>query len=159
MGVSIQSTQTYNGVTQNVLRFPETYAGSIDFTVTTSNSCGSSSYFVEEEQINSCAGLGLRLSIPVEQFTVFPNPANDIVTIELRDSENQLEKDATISGELFDLLAQSKSKVKISGNKANFSVKGLKKGIYIHCCPIKKQPLIWLLFYGTTIFKYKSRRK
>ena len=131
-GVKVtQSSQTYNGVTQDVLVFPKAYVGFVDFTVTTSNSCGSSSVLVEEEHINSCAGLGLRLSSTVEQFTLFPNPANDIVTIELKDSENQLEKDTTISGELFDMSGQSKSKVKISDKKSTFSVKGLKKGIYI----------------------------
>jgi hypothetical protein len=130
-GVTVtQTSWIYNGNTQNVLVFPETYAGPVDFTVSATNSCGGFSFLAEEE-INSCDGLGLRLSSPIEQFTVFPNPANDIVTIELKDSENQLENDVTISGELFDMSGQSKSKVKISNNKANFSVKGLKKGIYI----------------------------
>ena len=125
-----QSIQTYNGVIQDVLVFPKTYSGTIDIYVTTSNSCGTTSFFVEEEPIN-CSGLGLRLNSTAEQFTVFPNPANDIVTIELKDSEKQFEKDVTISGELFDMSGQSKSKIKISDNKATFSVKGLKKGIYV----------------------------
>jgi len=88
-------------------------------------------FFVEEDPISNCSGLGLRLSSTAEQFTVFPNPADDIVTIELKDSEKQFEKDVTISGELFDMMGQSKSKIKISDNKATFSVKGLKKGIYV----------------------------
>lgn len=125
-----QSIQTYNGVTQDVLVFPKTYSGTMDILVTTSNSCGPASFFVEEEPIN-CSGVGLRLSSTAEQFTVFPNPADDIVTIELKDSEKQFEKDVTISGELFDMSGQSKSKIKISDNKATFSVKGLKKGIYV----------------------------
>jgi len=130
-GVTVtQTSWIYNGNTQNVLVFPETYAGPVDFTVSATNSCGSFSFLAEEE-INSCDGLGLRLSSSVEQFTVFPNPANDIVTIELKDSENQFEKDVAISGELFDMTGQSKSKVEISAKKSDFSVKGLKKGIYI----------------------------
>ncbi|POY39571.1 hypothetical protein C3L50_10410 [Flavobacterium alvei] len=126
-----QTSQTYNGVIQDVLVFPKTYSGTIDIYVTTTNSCGTTPFFVEEEPISNCSGLGLRLSSTAEQFTVFPNPADDIVTIELKDSEKQFEKDVTISGELFDMLGQSKSKIKISDNKATFSVKGLKKGIYV----------------------------
>ena len=41
------------------------------------------------------------------------------------------DKGAIISGTLFDIVGQAKSKVQITDNKANFSVQGLKKGIYI----------------------------
>lgn len=130
-GVTVtQTSWTYNGNIQNVLVFPKTYVGPVDFSVSTTNSCGNFSVFAEEE-INSCSGLGLRLSNPIQQFTVFPNPANDVVTIQLTDQENKPEKDATISGELFDIIGQSKSKVQISKNKATFSVRELKKGIYV----------------------------
>lgn len=44
---------------------------------------------------------------------------------------NQPEKEAKISGELFDLMGQSKSKVVIIDNKATLSVVGLNKGIYV----------------------------
>jgi hypothetical protein len=64
-------------------------------------------------------------------FKVYPNPSNDIVNIEIRDANNIPEKGATISGELFDMMGQSKSKVEISNNKATFSVRGLNKGIYV----------------------------
>ena len=64
-------------------------------------------------------------------FKVYPNPSNDIVNIEIRDVNNIPEKGATISGELFDMMGQSKSKVEIANNKATFSVRGLNKGIYV----------------------------
>ncbi len=64
-------------------------------------------------------------------YTVFPNPSNDIVNIELRDEKNQPERDAKISGELFDMLGLSKTKVEIIDNKAILSVRGLNKGIYV----------------------------
>ncbi|CAM4086855.1 Secretion system C-terminal sorting domain-containing protein [Flavobacterium branchiophilum] len=64
-------------------------------------------------------------------FTIHPNPSNDIVNIEIRDANNLPEKGATISGELFDIMGQSKSKVEINNNKATFSVRGLNKGIYV----------------------------
>ncbi|EKT4499887.1 T9SS type A sorting domain-containing protein, partial [Flavobacterium psychrophilum] len=64
-------------------------------------------------------------------YTIYPNPSNNIVNIDLKDQENQPEKRATITGELFDMMGQSKSKVEISNNKATFSVRGLNKGIYV----------------------------
>jgi hypothetical protein len=64
-------------------------------------------------------------------YTIYPNPSNDIVNIEIRDANNLPEKGATISGELFDMIGQSKSKVEINNNKATFSVRGLNKGIYV----------------------------
>ena len=65
------------------------------------------------------------------KFTIYPNPSNDIVNIEIKDANNIPEKGATISGELFDMMGQSKSKVEIANNKATFSVRGLNKGIYV----------------------------
>jgi hypothetical protein len=64
-------------------------------------------------------------------FSVYPNPSDDIVNIEIRDANNLPEKGAIISGELFDMLGLSKSKVEIVNNKATFSVRGLNKGIYV----------------------------
>ncbi len=54
-----------------------------------------------------------------------------MISIELRDEKNQPEKNAKISGELFDMLGLSKSKVEIVDNRAIFSVNGLNKGIYV----------------------------
>ena len=64
-------------------------------------------------------------------YTIYPNPSNDIVNIDVRDANNIPEKGATISGELFDMMGQSKSKVEITNNKATFTVRGLNKGIYV----------------------------
>ena len=64
-------------------------------------------------------------------FKAYPNPSNDIVNIEIKDANNIPEKDAPVSGELFDMMGQSKSKVEINNNKAIFSVRGLNKGIYV----------------------------
>ena len=49
----------------------------------------------------------------------------------MRDQNNTLKKGTSISGELFDLMEQSRTKVKIINNKASFSVQGLNKGVYI----------------------------
>ncbi|EKT4545591.1 T9SS type A sorting domain-containing protein [Flavobacterium psychrophilum] len=64
-------------------------------------------------------------------YTIYPNPSNDIVNIEIRDANNIPEKRATITGELFDMMRQLKAKVEINNNKATFSVSGLNKGIYV----------------------------
>lgn len=64
-------------------------------------------------------------------FTVFPNPAKDTVTIDLVDFANQPSNKQSISAELFDMMGYSKSKIVIKDNKANFSVNGLTKGVYI----------------------------
>jgi hypothetical protein len=64
-------------------------------------------------------------------YTISPNPSNDVVNIDLRDQNRQPVKGAAISGELFDMMGQSKVKFQVSGNKSNFSVRSLRKGIYI----------------------------
>ena len=97
--------------------------------VTATNSCGSTIVYKTVQNNRVSGGPEARLS--QKKYSVFPNPAKDIVTIELIDQENQTEKNTTISGELFDMMGQSKSKVQILDNKATFSVRELKKGIYI----------------------------
>jgi len=104
----------------------------LEFTVKANNSCGFTSFFTED-MINMCGATAMvDNSTPTAiTFKVYPNPTEEIVNIDLRDQNNQPEKGAIISGELFDLIGQSKLKVEITNNKAVFSVSGLKKGIYI----------------------------
>ena len=64
-------------------------------------------------------------------YKIYPNPSNSIVSIDLRDQELQPELSTPISGELFDMFGFSRANVEIIDNKANFSVVGLPKGIYI----------------------------
>lgn len=80
-------------------------------------------------QAPNCSGAKMSNNNTI--YTVYPNPSKDIVNIELRDQNNQPTKGATITGELFDMTGQSISKVQILNNKAPFSVRGLKKGIYV----------------------------
>ncbi|WP_396169007.1 T9SS type A sorting domain-containing protein [Flavobacterium sp.] len=60
-----------------------------------------------------------------------PNPSSEIVFIDLVDKNNSPDKEAIISGTLFDLMGKANSKVQITDNKATLSVQGLKKGIYV----------------------------
>jgi hypothetical protein len=64
-------------------------------------------------------------------YSIYPNPSNEIVNIELKDKSNLPTRDTAILGELFDMMGQSISKIQISDNKATFSIRGLKKGVYI----------------------------
>jgi hypothetical protein len=68
---------------------------------------------------------------PADHYTIYPNPSNDLVTIDLKEATNQPKKGAVITGELFDLLGRSKSIVELTDNKATFSVKGLHHEIYV----------------------------
>lgn len=72
-----------------------------------------------------------KMATDTSLYLIYPNPSSDIVNIDLIDAKNQPEINTTISGELFDIMGQSKSKVEINDNKATFSVKGLIKGIYV----------------------------
>lgn len=115
-----------------MLTVPKNYVGWIEFLVKGTNSCGSTSYFMED-YINLC-GAPANLSKTTETeplFEAYPNPSEDIVNIDLRNQNNQPVKGAIISGELFDIFGLPKSNVKIIENKAIINVKGLPKGIYI----------------------------
>jgi len=115
-----------------IFNVPKNYTGLLEFTVKATNSCGFTSFFTEDI-INMCGATAMVAnSTPTAiTFKVYPNPTEEVVNIDLRNQNNQPEKGAIISGELFDLIGQSKLKVEITNNKAVFPVSGLKKGIYI----------------------------
>lgn len=103
--------------------------GNTGFKVRAKNFCGWSEWVdYPSFEITECPN-NFRLSS--NTYTVYPNPSNDIVNIDLKDQNNKPEKGTIISGELFDMMGQSKSKVRIIENKATFSVRGLNKGIYV----------------------------
>ena len=93
------------------------------FKVTATNACGSTTI------IRDCF-LNKQSNIK-DFYTIYPNPSNEIVYVDIRDENNLPEKGSIISGELFDMMGLSKSKVEIKDNKAVFSVVGLLKGIYV----------------------------
>lgn len=64
-------------------------------------------------------------------YSIYPNPSSETVYIDLVDQNNLPDKEAIITGTLFDLMGQAKSKVQITDNKASLSVQGLKKGVYV----------------------------
>lgn len=93
----------------------------IEFTAT--NSCGSTTV------VFNC--ILNRQSADTNYYTVYPNPSSDVVNIDVRDENELPEKEAIVSGELFDMMGQSKSKIALVDHKASFSVSNLNKGIYI----------------------------
>ena len=102
---------------------PQNYLG---YRVRVKNVCGWSEWFENYLDIIDCSN-----SVVQNIYSIFPNPSKDIVNIELSDSKIQPKKEGKISGILFDLMGQTKSKIQILDNKASFSVQGLKKGLYI----------------------------
>jgi hypothetical protein len=100
------------------------------FKVRAKNACGWSEWSdYPSFEITECPTNNFRLSS--NTYTIYPNPSKDIINIDLRDQNKKPERDVTISGELFDMMGQSKSKVEIIHNKATFSVRDLNKGIYV----------------------------
>lgn len=69
----------------------------------------------------------------VNRYRVFPNPSSDIVAIALNESSQQVSEEAEvlISGELFDVLGNSRLIVPIHQNTATFSVANLEAGVYV----------------------------
>lgn len=104
--------------------------GYSSFSVRAKNACGWSEWFqIPQFEITLPPTNFMRQSS--NTYTIYPNPTKDIVNIDLRNQNNKPDNEAIISGELFDMIGQSKSKVEISNNKATFSVRGLNKGIYV----------------------------
>lgn len=118
----------------NTAYFQPYQTGYIAFKVRVKNACGWSNWLLYQINVTNCSNNGGSFGAFKQAdntFVIYPNPSKDIVNIELRDRNNLPEKDAKVSGELFDLLGFSKAKVEIQNNKAIFSVRNLNKGIYI----------------------------
>ena len=104
--------------------------GFSSFKVRAKNACGWSEWYqIPQFEITLPPNNFMRQSL--NTYSVYPNPTKDIVTIDLRDQNNKPDKNAKISGELFDIMGLSKTKIEIKDNNATFSVRGLNKGIYV----------------------------
>ena len=64
-------------------------------------------------------------------FVTVISPLKDVVNIELIDKTNKPITKFEITGELFDIMGQSKRKVQIKNNTASLPFAGLAKGIYV----------------------------
>ncbi|CCG52270.1 Protein of unknown function precursor [Flavobacterium indicum GPTSA100-9 = DSM 17447] len=66
----------------------------------------------------------------VKYYKVFPNPTHNVVHIDLRDNDNSPSSNI-ITGELFDLMGQSKAFVQFMNNRGSVDVRNLNEGIYV----------------------------
>ena len=139
-------TLAQQGVTTNIV-FKDYFTNQIIANYTVLSNCirSSSPWCIEATATNACGSTSVLYDCGFKManttttavkedgniFKVYPNPSNDVVNIEVRNQNNQPENGATIAGELFDMMRQSKAKVEINNNKATFSVRGLNKGIYV----------------------------
>jgi GDP-D-mannose dehydratase len=64
-------------------------------------------------------------------YKIYPNPSNNVINIDLRDSKNEPVKSSTISGTIYDLIGQSRIQVNFIENKATADVSQLPKGVYV----------------------------
>jgi hypothetical protein len=99
--------------------------GSTSVSVRAKNACGWSDWYELPFEITALPQSYNRM------YTVFPNPSNNIVNIDLADVSKSPSVSDSISGELFDMMGFSKGSITIVNNKATFSVSGLHSGIYV----------------------------
>jgi hypothetical protein len=109
----------------------------VQFKLTVTNACGSVIRFVTDlHTIDTgppyCAlQRSANSNEPQTIFKIYPNPSKEVVNIELTDKTNMPITKSEITGELFDIMGQSKRKVQIKNNTASLPVAGLAKGIYV----------------------------
>jgi hypothetical protein len=100
-------------------------SGLTSISVRAKNTCGWSEWYELPFEITALPQSYNRM------YTVFPNPSNNIVNIDLADVSKSPSISDSISGELFDMMGLSKGSITIVNNKATFSVSGLHSGIYV----------------------------
>jgi hypothetical protein len=107
------------------------YIGQTGVRVRAKNNCGWSEWYEFDFAVVSCSSNLMRSAEQEKVFVVYPNPSNDIVNVDVKEGNSILAVDTKVSGELFDIMGNSKSKIKIKNKKASFSVNGLNKGVYV----------------------------
>ncbi len=118
-----------------IYKFGKGFAGQFQYDIYFSNGCAGIEYMSEDWtplMIKTCRQIGqFRSSISFEkEFSVFPNPAKDLVSIALQNEENFLKENAIIYGQLYNKMGQLKQNIEIIDSIATFSVQDFQKGIY-----------------------------
>ncbi|TXD81042.1 T9SS type A sorting domain-containing protein [Subsaximicrobium wynnwilliamsii] len=137
----------YSGTDQNApLYFSLTPSGSGNSVVVTANEdTPEGDYYMQARISNSCGYLPANKMFHVNEggvpqyfprtansYSVYPNPSNTIVNVDLITAEVESTKsDTVISGELFDMLGKPKLKIELQNNTAVFSVAPLNPGVYV----------------------------
>jgi Secretion system C-terminal sorting domain len=74
-----------------------------------------------------------RLALKGEFMTlnIFPNPAKDILNIDLKDSNNNLSQETEVSIEMYDIQGKKVKQMSEKTNKFSLDIRDLSKGIYV----------------------------
>ncbi len=125
-------TFTSIGNNKYVFRFNYYFNDYFEVSVTETNTCGSTTSSTEE-LIKLCGTFTNQYSRMASQslYNVYPNPATDVINIDVIDVELQPTKLATIAVELYDMSGQLRAKKSIIDNTATIDIQSLPKGIYI----------------------------
>ncbi|MDR6968232.1 pimeloyl-ACP methyl ester carboxylesterase [Flavobacterium arsenatis] len=130
--VKISNNFNWNTVGANgSIRIQTSQTGPVVFKVRAKNACGWTPWLIQNYTVVNCPGPIASRMASETIYTVYPNPATDIVNISLRDQNNIPSTDTAVSGELVDMNGQTKTTVQINNNQATFSVAGLPMGIYV----------------------------
>ena len=129
--VIIRKTEN-NGVVSTILsggvfftrRFNPSTTRSL--TVTVTNSCGVTT------NIWSMFNF-MRITTPTETklYAVFPNPATDIINIELREKSEKPAENKNITAVLYNMMGEQKANIEVKNNRASLSTSYFPKGLYI----------------------------
>ncbi len=118
--------------------FLKNYSGSFNIYATATNICGTFYYESEgEHQIGNCASLNNSGGNKSESnnvsslFKTYPNPTNNIINIELKNSDQKPANNSSIFAELYNMMGEVKRNVTVNNNIATVDVLGLPRGIYI----------------------------
>lgn len=125
-------TFTPIGNNKFVFRFNYNFTDYFDLSVTETNNCGSTTFYTEQE-VKLCGTFTNQYSQMATQslYNVYPNPAIDVINIDLVDNELNPTESAIIVAELFDMKGQLRAKKGIVNNITKIDVQALPKGIYI----------------------------
>ena len=107
------------------------YVGQTKVRVRAKNNCGWSEWSELYFEVVTCGGGLSRLSEQDKAFIVYPNPSDDVVNIDVKEGNTILTVHSKVSGELFDIMGNSKVKINIKNNKASLNVSAFIKGVYI----------------------------
>lgn len=123
---------SYNTIT---FKYGTGFTGNIYYLGHAINDCGDYEYGATEfvklcSQLNT--GVGNRQANNNEVFyKIYPNPATNIINIDLKDENLQPQTNSEIIAELFNMMGEIKGNVKITNNIASINTLGLPKGIYV----------------------------
>ncbi|MBS1572584.1 MAG: zinc-dependent metalloprotease [Bacteroidetes bacterium] len=106
------------------------FVGFSSFKVRAKNSCGWSEWYeLPEFEISLLQSTTMKNSNNI--FSIYPNPASDIVYIEQKNPNKIQKNDKLIDVEILDLTGNTKIKTKLNSNKTEIKTNHLEKGVYI----------------------------